>query len=56
VPVARPRVRNLQAKIRELEGKLESNSTSSETQSSQAELITTGRFDQLPPHNVVEEL
>ncbi|KAF4987102.1 hypothetical protein FDECE_15585 [Fusarium decemcellulare] len=57
-PVARRRVSDMAKKILagELEGRLEDQSTSPESQPSGTELIDTGRFDQLPPPEVVEEL
>ncbi|KAH6988872.1 fungal-specific transcription factor domain-containing protein [Ilyonectria sp. MPI-CAGE-AT-0026] len=56
MPVTRPGVRNLKAKIQELEDRLEAQNTSPESGYSNTELIDTGRFDQLPPPHIVEEL
>ncbi|KAH7021925.1 fungal-specific transcription factor domain-containing protein [Ilyonectria destructans] len=56
MPVTRTGVRNLKAKIQELEGRLETQNTSPESGYSNTELIDTGRFEQLPPPHIVEEL
>ncbi|KAH7142050.1 fungal-specific transcription factor domain-containing protein [Dactylonectria macrodidyma] len=56
MPVTRSGVRDLKAKIQELEGRLEAQNTSPESGYSNTELIDTGRFDQLPPPHIVEEL
>ncbi|KPM46342.1 hypothetical protein AK830_g80 [Neonectria ditissima] len=56
MPVVRSGVRNLKAKIQELEGRLEAQNASPEAGYPNTELIDTGRFEQLPPQDMVEEL
>ncbi|RGP78256.1 hypothetical protein FLONG3_3571 [Fusarium longipes] len=55
-PAMRPKLRDMQTRIRDLEARLESQNSPPEHQAFGAELIDTGRFERLPPPNVVDEL
>ncbi|RBR13725.1 uncharacterized protein FIESC28_08062 [Fusarium coffeatum] len=54
-PAMRPKLRDMQSRIRDLEARLESQSSPPEFSFS-TELIDTGRFERLPPPHLVDEL
>ncbi|KAH6886411.1 binuclear zinc transcription factor [Thelonectria olida] len=62
ITVTRPKVKELEARLKDLEYRLKSNqenppaSSNPSPSSFQDELVETGRFEQLPPQNVIEEL
>ncbi|KAF4341493.1 Zn(II)2Cys6 transcriptional activator [Fusarium beomiforme] len=57
-PANRPRLRDMQSRIRDLEARLEAQNSPPEFQpfSASTELIDTGRFEGLPPPHLVDEL
>ncbi|KAI6758556.1 hypothetical protein HG530_010796 [Fusarium avenaceum] len=57
-PAMRPRLRDMQSRIRDLEARLEAQSSPSELNplDFSTELIDTGRFEGLPPPYLVDEL
>ncbi|PCD24880.1 hypothetical protein AU210_013995 [Fusarium oxysporum f. sp. radicis-cucumerinum] len=57
-PANRPRLRDMQSRIRDLEARLEAQSSPPEFQpfSTSTELVDTGRFEGLPPPHLVDEL
>ncbi|KAF4445461.1 hypothetical protein F53441_10803 [Fusarium austroafricanum] len=57
-PANRPRLRDMQSRIRDLEARLDAQNSPPEYQplNFSTELIETGRFESLPPPRVVDEL
>ncbi|KAI5460322.1 fungal-specific transcription factor domain-containing protein [Mariannaea sp. PMI_226] len=61
ITATRPKVKELEARLKDLEYRLKTSqdnaSPSNYSQSPvEEELVGTGRFEQLPPHNVIEDL